>query len=308
MSHTFTNYRDFKKKGESLMTEFDLTRQGEERYTIDDFLAVIRRLLGPDGCPWDRVQSHISLRQNMIEEAYETVDAIDSGVPDRIKDELGDVLLQVVFHAALEERDGGFAFTDVTDTISRKLISRHSHVFGKDEAESPDAVISVWDKNKMIEKGHTTFTQTLQDVPCGLPALMRSEKLQKRAAKAGFDWPDAKGARDKITEELIEIEDALSHGAMPIYGKLDEGRDKDVFSAVEGEMGDLLFAVVNYARLLGISPEVALNRANGKFIRRFKAVEDMAQEQGKDLMHMSLPEMDLLWDTIKLTEKGEPNK
>ena len=287
------------------MTEFDLARQGKERYSMDDFLAIIGRLLGPDGCPWDRVQSHHSLRQNMIEEAYETVDAIDSGVSDRVKDELGDVLLQVVFHAALEERDGGFVFTDVTDTISRKLISRHSHVFGKDEADSPDAVISVWDKNKMIEKGHTTFSQTLQDVPSGLPALMRSEKLQKRAAKAGFDWPDAKGARDKIKEELSEIEEALSTAAMPIYGKLDEGSHAEVFSAVEGEVGDLLFAVVNYARLLGINPEVALNRANGKFVRRFKAVEDMAQEDGKDLSHMNLTEMDRLWDRVKMNEKGD---
>ena len=137
----------------------------------------------------------------MIEEAYEAVDAIDSGRPERIKDELGDVLLQVALHSAMAERDGDFTFTDVTDNISRKLISRHTHVFGKDEADSPEAVISVWDKNKMAEKGHTSFLQTLTDIPAGLPALMRADKLQRRAAKAGFDWPDAQGALAKVEEQ-----------------------------------------------------------------------------------------------------------
>ena len=258
------------------MTELDISLQGETQYTIEDFIAVIRRLLAPDGCPWDRVQTHASLRQNLIEEAYETVDAIDSGHTDRIKDELGDVLLQVVFHAALAERDGEFTFTDITDNISRKLISRHSHVFGSDEADSPDAVISVWDKNKMREKGHSTFAQTLTDVPSGLPALMRGEKLQKRAAKAGFDWPDAQGALEKVKEEMLEIEEALSRNGRPLYNKLHAESDFEVFDEVESEVGDLLFAAVNYARLLGIDPETALNRTNAKFVRRFGAVEVLA--------------------------------
>lgn len=287
------------------MTEFDLDRQGETSYTIDDFLSIIRRLLAPDGCPWDRAQTHESLRRNMIEEAYEAVDAIDSGPSARIKDELGDVLLQVALHAAIAERDGEFTFTDVADNISRKLISRHTHVFGKDEASSADAVISVWDRNKMIEKGHTSFSQTLMDVPTGLPALMRADKLQKRAAKAGFDWPDARGALAKVTEELDEIKEALIENKKNLYDKLSSEKEPAVYGQVEAETGDFLFAAVNYARLLGIDPEVALNRSNRKFIRRFSAVETIALQNGKELDGMSLEEMDHLWDAVKAEEKKE---
>jgi len=285
------------------MTEFNLDRQGEACYTIDDFLSILKRLLAPDGCPWDRAQTHESLRRNMIEEAYEAVDAIDSGLPVRIKDELGDVLLQVALHAAMAERDGEFTFTDVADNISRKLISRHTHVFGKDEADSADAVISVWDRNKMIEKGHTSFSQTLADVPTGLPALMRADKLQKRAAKAGFDWPDAQGALAKVTEELDEIEEALIENGKTLYGKLSSEKEPAVYNQVEAETGDFLFAAVNYARLLGIDPEVALNRSSQKFIRRFSAVETLAGHIGKELAGMSLEEMDHLWDAVKAEEK-----
>lgn len=287
------------------MTEFDMGRQGETSYTIDDLLSILKRLLAPDGCPWDRAQTHESLRRNMIEEAYEAVDAIDSGLSVHIKDELGDVLLQVALHAAMAERDGEFTFADVADTISRKLISRHTHVFGKDEADSADAVISVWDRNKMIEKGHTSFSQTLMDVPSGLPALMRADKLQKRAAKAGFDWPDAQGALAKVTEELIEIEEALSENGKALYGKLSPEKESSVYEKVEGETGDFLFAAVNYARLLGIDPEVALNRSNQKFIRRFSEVETLASRKGKALTAMSLEEMDQLWDAVKAEEKKE---
>lgn len=289
------------------MTEFDLSRQGEKQYGTEDLLAVIRRLMAPDGCPWDRVQTHESLRRNLVEEAYETVDAIDSGIPGRIMDELGDVLLQVVFHAAIAERSEEFTFLDVTDNLSRKLISRHSHVFGSDEADSPDAVISVWDKNKMLEKGQTSFSETLADVPEGLPALMRSEKLQKRAAKAGFDWPDASGALEKIREEAGEVEEALRRSGKPLFGKLHAEKDPEVYSEVEAEIGDLLFAAVNYARLLGIDPEIALNRSNRKFIRRFTRVEDLAAIHGRRLEEMELDEMDELWNAVKADERKEKN-
>lgn len=289
------------------MTEYDLERQGNLLYTIEDLLSILARLLAPDGCPWDRSQTHESLRRNMIEEAYETVDAIDTGLPARIKDELGDVLLQVGLHAALAERDGEFTFTDVTDNICRKLISRHTHVFGKDEADSPDAVISVWDKNKMLEKGHTSFSQTLLDVPTGLPALMRADKLQKRAAKAGFDWPDAQGALLKVTEELAEIEEALTENGKSLFGMLRAEKEPAVYEQVEGEIGDFLFAAVNYARLLGIDPEVALNRTSRKFVRRFAEVEALTSGTDKALDEMTLEEMDRLWDAVKAQEKKEVN-
>ena len=287
------------------MTEFDLNRQGAAKYTIEDLIAVVRRLFAPDGCPWDRAQTHESLRRNLPEEAYEAVDAIDSGRSERIADELGDVLLQVLMHSAIAERDGEFQFDDVTDNLSRKLISRHSHVFGTDTADSPDAVLTVWDKNKMREKGHASFSETLTDVPAGLPALMRADKLQKRAAKAGFDWPDAAGAREKISEELAEVEDVLLKNGKPLYEKLSAEKDAAVHREAEAEVGDLLFACVNYARLLGIDPEIALNRTNAKFIRRFTGVEGLAQKDGRKLDEMSLEEMDLLWDQVKKTEKSE---
>lgn len=287
------------------MTEFDLNRQGAAKYTIEDLIAVVRRLFAPDGCPWDRAQTHESLRRNLPEEAYEAVDAIDSGRSERIADELGDVLLQVLMHSAIAERDGEFLFDDVTDNLSRKLISRHSHVFGTDTADSPDAVLTVWDKNKMREKGHASFSETLTDVPAGLPALMRADKLQKRAAKAGFDWPDAAGAREKINEELAEVEDVLLKNGKPLYEKLSAEKDAAVHREAEAEVGDLLFACVNYARLLGIDPEIALNRTNAKFIRRFTGVEGLAQKDGRKLDEMSLEEMDLLWDQVKKTEKSE---
>ena len=287
------------------MTEFDLNRQGAAKYTIEDLIAVVRRLFAPDGCPWDRAQTHESLRRNLPEEACEAVDAIDSGRSERIADELGDVLLQVLMHSAIAERDGEFQFDDVTNNLSRKLISRHSHVFGTDTADSPDAVLTVWDKNKMREKGHASFSETLTDVPAGLPALMRADKLQKRAAKAGFDWPDAAGAREKISEELAEVEDVLLKNGKPLYEKLSAEKDAAVHREAEAEVGDLLFACVNYARLLGIDPEIALNRTNAKFIRRFTGVEGLAQKDGRKLDEMSLEEMDLLWDQVKKTEKSE---
>lgn len=285
------------------MADNDWNLNQKELFSGDDLRNIMRRLLTPDGCPWDRAQTHETIRKNLIEEAYETVDAIDSGKPERIMDELGDVLLQVVFHAAIAEKSGTFTYDNVTDAISRKLISRHSHVFGSDSADSPEAVLSVWDKNKMLEKGHTSFSQTLQDVPEGIPALMRSEKLQKRAAKAGFDWPDAKGALEKIDEELKEISDELAESGAAPYEKIDEGNSPDLYSRVEDEVGDLLFAAVNYSRLLGIDPEVALNRANNKFVGRFSVMEEIAATQGDSLSDMSLAEMDEVWEIAKEAER-----
>jgi tetrapyrrole methylase family protein/MazG family protein len=285
------------------MSNKDWDLNQKELFSGEDLRNIMSLLLAPGGCPWDRAQTHETIRKNLIEEAYETVDAIDSGNPDRIMDELGDVLLQVVFHAAIAEKNGTFTYDNVTDAISRKLISRHSHVFGSDSADSPEAVLSVWDKNKMLEKGHTSFSQTLQDVPEGIPALMRSEKLQKRAAKAGFDWPDAQGALEKIDEELKEINDELAEAGAALYEKVDAGSSPELYARVEDEVGDLLFAAVNYSRLLGIDPEVALNRANNKFVSRFSAMEEIAAAKGESLSEMSLVEMDEVWEIAKEAER-----
>lgn len=275
----------------------------ERKFNSGDLRAIMERLLGPGGCPWDRAQTHESIRKNLIEEAYETVDAIDTGDPDRIKDELGDVLLQVYFHAAMAEHDGSFSLDDVADNICRKLISRHSHIFGSDHADSPEAVLSVWEKNKMLEKNQSTFSQTLLDVPAGLPALMKSEKLQRRAAKAGFDWPDAGCAREKIAEELGEVEQELISDGELSYKKVDSETEPERFSRLESEIGDLFFAAVNYSRLLGVDPEVALNRANGRFTRRFSRMEDEAKRRGTELADLSLEALDGLWEHVKERER-----
>lgn len=262
------------------------------KYNLSDLRRVMAFLIGENGCPWDRVQTHQTIRKNLIEEAYEAVDAIDSGDPNRVKDELGDVLLQVFFHSAIAEKNAAFDIDSVADNLCRKLISRHSHLFGDDYADNPDDVLRLWDKNKMKEKAQVSFAETLADVPEGLPALMRSEKLQKRAAKAGFDWPDAKGALDKISEETEEIMRAFEESGSPLHSKIEYNDNPELFNAVEDEMGDLLFASVNYARLLGVDPEVALNRANNKFIKRFTEMENMAMDQLGGLRSLSLEEMD----------------
>jgi len=282
--------------------EHDLFAHDSGTYSCEDLLAILRRLMGPDGCPWDKVQTHMTLRSNMIEESYEAVDAIEKENLALLKEELGDVLLQVAFHAIIAERDNEFSFDSITDQLCRKLIFRHSHVFGSDQADTPDAVLAVWEKNKREEKGHTSYSQTLMDVPKGFPSLLRAEKIQKRAAKANFDWADAKGARDKISEELEEISGALAENHLPPYAKVSAEAHPGAHKMVEGEIGDLLFSVVNYARLLGVNPEVALNRTNQKFIARFSQVEEMAKDQSKDLSTLSLDEMDELWNETKRRE------
>lgn len=286
--------------------KWDLSEK--RKFTAEDLREIMRKLLGPDGCPWDRAQTHTSIRKNLIEEAYETVDAIDTGASERIKDELGDVLLQVYFHAEMAEKAGEFSFEDITDNISRKLISRHTHIFGNDRADTPDAVLSVWDKNKMLEKNQSTFAQTLLDLPAGLPSLMKSDKIQKRAAKAGFDWPDAKGAREKIDEELSEIEFELIRDKKISYAGVDPGKEPDRFSRLESEIGDLFFAAVNFSRLLGVDSEVALNRANDCFIRRFSAMEDQAKQDGMTLNSLNPEKMDRLWEEVKQREKKDENR
>jgi tetrapyrrole methylase family protein/MazG family protein len=258
----------------------------KNEFTVAELLDLMAFLRSEQGCPWDREQTHGSLRQNLLEEAYEVIDAIESGQPDRLCDELGDVLMQVVFHAQMAAEDGTFTFSDVVTAICNKLISRHTHIFGPDRASTPDAVIANWEKNKKLEKGLESQTQVLLDVPRTLPALQRSYKVQQKAAQVGFDWAEADGPRQKIEEELAEIQ------AAPNQERL------------EDELGDLLFSAVNYARHLKVQPEMALNRATEKFIRRFAALEALAESRQLKLGTLPLAELDRLWDTVKQDEKG----
>ncbi|HHU07562.1 MAG TPA: nucleoside triphosphate pyrophosphohydrolase [Clostridiaceae bacterium] len=277
----------------------------EQQYEIDDLISILAFLRSPDGCPWDREQTHASIKHNLIEEAYEVIDAIQVEDPESLKEELGDVLMQVVFHARMAEEKGEFDFNDVVTSIARKLISRHTHVFGQDVACNSAEVLQTWEKNKKIEKGQKSQTEVLRDVPRTLPALTRAYKVQKRAALVGFDWPDSSGSLAKIQEELEEIKEQIEE-AQEKSGQGEWSTD-DGLKAVERESGDLLFAVVNYLRALKVEPEVALNLCTDRFICRFAGMEQLAGDRGEKLESMTLEELDKLWDEIKLIEKREEN-
>ncbi len=256
----------------------------DKQYTIGDLLEIVKTLRGENGCPWDRAQTHESLKKGMIEEAYEAIDALDAGDDKLFANELGDVLLQVVFHGVLAQERGVFDFDTILNEICTKLISRHSHVFGKDRAGSAEEALKTWEENKKKEKGQDTYTETLLDVPSSLPALMRAEKVQKKASAAGFDWPAADGAAEKISEEAQELLAASADGEP---------------AQIAEEYGDLLFSVVNLGRFLKITPELALTAATNKFIRRFGAMEAAAKVQGKDFQKLDLAEKDEIWNKIK---------
>ena len=250
-------------------------------YNVYDLRKIVHLLRAENGCPWDREQTHESIRRNFIEETYEVCEAIDEKNADHLKEELGDVLLQVVFHTVMEEEKGVFTLDDVADGICKKLNFRHPHVFGNVNVKDSDEVLVNWDALKMKEKKQTSAADTLDSVARSLPALWRAEKVQKKAAKAGFDWPDVNGALDKIEEELGELREAITKG---------EG--------VEEELGDLLFSAVNTARFVKADPEDALNKSSDKFIARFRALEQEAEKCG-GLEKLSLEEMDELYNEIK---------
>lgn len=261
---------------------------GRTRYTFQDLLAIMTRLRRqPDGCPWDMEQTHETLRPYVIEESYELVDAIDSGDMERVADELGDVMLQVVFHAQVAKEHGEFDITDVTTAICHKMITRHAHIFGDVVCETSDDVLKSWDAIKRQEKGQKSTTVVMRDIPLNLPALMRADKVQTRAKRVGFDWDTAGDAMKKVHEEADEVMMELNAGKNP-----------------EEEFGDLLFSVVNTARLSGVQPEIALNKATEKFIRRFGWMEQAITADGKHLLDMTFAEMDRYWDAVKNIEKG----
>lgn len=262
--------------------------QCKPSYNVGDLAQIVAILRAPGGCPWDREQTHASIRPNMLEEAYEVCEAIDQNDPDHLKEELGDVLLQVALHAQMERETGSFTLDDVADGICKKLIFRHPHVFGNVHAENADQALDAWDAMKRVEKSQTTYTDTLRAVARALPALWRAEKVQKKAKKAGFDWPDAQGAVDKLSEEIGELQAAMA-------GQGD----------VTEELGDLLFACVNVARFLAVDPEQALTQATDKFTDRFARVEEKARAQGRDMKDMTLSQLDQLWEEAKRDLKDD---
>lgn len=255
-----------------------------EKYSMQDLLNIMAILRSPEGCPWDREQTHKSIRSCFIEETYEVVEAIDSDNAELLKEELGDVLLQVLFHSQLEKEADHFDFSDVVDGIAKKMIIRHPHVFGSTVVNSSDEVLVNWDAIKKETKNQTTETEVLQSVSKALPALMRSAKVQHKAAKVGFDWPDISGALDKVTEETRELKEAIDYGSW-------EDRME--------ELGDLLFSVVNVSRFLKVEPEQALSFSCNKFILRFEKMEQLTKERGADMASMSLEQLDSLWDEAK---------
>jgi MazG family protein len=250
---------------------------------IDQLVDIVAKLRGPGGCPWDREQTHTTLRAGLLEEAYEVVEAINNSDDANLREELGDLLLQSVFHAQIAREEGRFDFDAVARGIAAKLIRRHPHVFGDDACADSDAVLKRWDEIKRAEKGDRAES-VLDGIPGGLPALLHAEKVQKKAARIGFDWPDAAPVFGKVREELAEIEAEVATGNA---------------DAIEDEIGDLLFSVVNLARKLHVNGETALQRATGKFAARFREVEKLGRERGVKLEGMSLAELDVLWDEVK---------
>lgn len=250
---------------------------------LDQLRQIMAMLRSPEGCPWDREQNHATLRGGLLEEAYEVVAAIDAADDENLREELGDLLLQVIFHSQLGAEEGRFTFDDVAQGIVDKLVRRHPHVFGDESAEHSGAVLKRWDEIKRAEKGNKAGS-LLDCVSPGMPALLYAEKMQKKAAKVGFDWDAAAPVLAKVREEVAELEQAIASGER---------------GAVEAELGDLLFSVVNLARHLKVEAEVALRGATEKFARRFRAVEALALKRGLKLEGMSLAEMDVLWDEVK---------
>ena len=256
----------------------------KNEYSFDDLLSILQILRAPGGCPWDREQTHSTIRNSFIEEVYEAVDTIDNNDMPGLCEELGDVLLQVVFHAQLAEQAGAFNINQVCDGICKKLIYRHPHVFSDIKVNTSDEVLDNWDKLKQKEKHQENFSDTLKSVPKAFPALMRAQKVQKRAAKAGFDWDDYTGPISKIFEETEELKEAINSA-----------------SNIEEEFGDLIFSVVNLSRFLKLDAEQVLSAATDKFISRFKMVEDEVEKSGRRMDEVSPAELDSIWDSVKLS-------
>lgn len=258
--------------------------QKKERYDFRDLEQVMALLRAPGGCPWDREQTHQSIRRNMLEEAYEVVEAIDEQSPEHLQEELGDVLLQVVFHACMAQEKGWFNLDDVVNGVCQKLVFRHPHVFGDVVADDTAKALNAWDDQKKEEKGQKTAGDTLDAVARSLPALMRAEKIQDKARKAGFDWNETGFAVEKLSEEVEELKQAI--------------REQ---SNTEEELGDVLFAAAKVGRFLGHDSEEALHGTCEKFIRRFRGVEELLA--GQSMKEVPLAQLEELWNQAKKQEQ-----
>lgn len=260
-----------------------------KRFDFSDLEKIMHRLRADDGCEWDRAQTHESIRINLIEEAYELVEAIDMKDAEMMKEECGDILMQAVFHAEIAQKNGEFNYIDMVSGLCRKLIDRHTHIFGNNHASNADEALVFWEEAKKKEKKYQSASDAMNRIPKNLPSLLYAEKLQKRAKKVGFDWDNVECAYDKIVEETKELKDA-----------------DDAHKAEEA--GDLLFAVVNVLRFYKIDPEMALREANKKFYRRFSAVEKAINDSGKEMSDCTLEEMDAVWNAVKAQEKTSESK
>ena len=257
----------------------------KDTYGIDDLIKLVTVLRAPDGCPWDREQTHESIKKNFIEETYEVIEAINKNDPDSLKEELGDILLQVALHCEMEREKGSFDFSDVANAICQKLVFRHPHVFGDVSAKNGKEALDSWDAAKLKEKGMKKQSESMLKVPRELPALMRAQKIQQKAAKAGFDWDDLSGAVDKLYEEINELKSALS-GA-----KREE---------IEDEFGDVLFSCVNISRFVDVDSEEALTASTDKFLERYMIVERLAEKENIDMKTASIEALDVLWEKAKI--------
>lgn len=259
----------------------------KEQYDLSDFIALIAFLRSENGCPWDRVQTHESIRRNLLEECYELCETLDLNDTEHMKEELGDVLMQVLFHTSIEQDAGHFDIDDVADRACKKLVSRHPNLFGGETGMD-------WDQLKRAERGEETVSDSMRSVSAYLPALWRAEKIQKKMAKTGFDWPDVESALRKVEEETQELREGIANN--------------DRENMIE-EVGDLLLTVVDVARICGIDPEMALHRTCEKGIRRFSFMEEAAAKQGKQLEELPLSEMEELLQQARQTLEGkEPDR
>ena len=265
---------------------------------IERLIEIMARLRAPDGCAWDREQTPATLKPQLIEECYEVLEAIDSGSSKHLAEELGDLLLHVVFHAQIAHEAGQFAFADVANGIADKLIRRHPHVFGDAKVADAAGVVAQWNKLKKAEKPERE--SALDGVPRALPALMRAEALQKKARHVGFDWPDVRGSLDKVREEVAEVTEEIESDIA--FAHANESKFTPAPETAE-ELGDLLFSIVNLTRHLKLDAEELLTSANDKFTRRFQTVEAHIKAQGKTMKECTLAELDAAWEAIKLDKQ-----